>query len=198
MLLNFLHWLQKTALFHQKKIVFHNKAGLIFKWHCIIQVTVAMTEMWVSCFFSFYEIQGGNQNEMQMEAFFVFFILSFVWGSKFNRRRVRQNFQQLQPGLTVLSCSFAKSISETKWNRPWTFIIFRSEMNTHAECCAWENRGLRSVLPLQAAWPWAKLPSNPSPFPSLQNKNKSNRLAYLIKACEAQIKYDNVKELCEL
>lgn len=140
----------------------------------------------------------GNQNEMQMEAFFVFFLLSFVWGSKFNRRRVRQNFQQLQPGLTVLSCSFAKSICETKWNRPWAFIIFGSEMNTHAECCAWEELGLWSVLPLQAAWPWAKFLSDLSLFPSLQSKNKSHRLAYLIKAFEAQIKCDNVKELCEL
>ena len=35
----YLHWLQKAVLFQQKKLAFHDKAGLIFKCHGLIKVT---------------------------------------------------------------------------------------------------------------------------------------------------------------
>lgn len=51
---------------------------------------------------------------MQMKAFFVFFSPELCLSFQIQQEEGAQIFQQLQPGLTVLSYSFAKSIAETK------------------------------------------------------------------------------------
>lgn len=121
MLLNLnLRWLQKAALFHQTTIVFHNKAGSIFKWHHIVEGIVTMTETQVSCFRLYMKSKGGvkmncrpNQRKISLSSSYCAFF-EVPNSPCSSHEEATANFQQLQPGLTVQSCSFVKSIPETK------------------------------------------------------------------------------------
>lgn len=126
----------KASLFHQKTIVFHNKDGSIFKWHCIVQVTVTMTEMQVSCFFlSVKSKREWKWTSRPQRKISVFLLLRFVCCSKFNTQLRWGGHSKLSGSCSQDSVYYHvllwNPFLKQKLSRPWTFFIISESEAEH-------------------------------------------------------------------
>lgn len=119
-------------------MAFYHKSGFISLCPGRLTVTVTESAMRISCFSCpFSEIKGG----------IVFLLLALLEFSKSSlqltprRRRVRQAFQQLPPGLTVRLRFFARCLREREPKQVWRLCHLwkQDQRGLRGESCAWED-----------------------------------------------------------